>query len=412
MANPVHPASLNAYQRFRQACAVLSDTSRANLPAWYQEALELDHQVHVRLDGTNPVVFFYHRPTDVWSEGTPLSESAFTDPEEATLFGTRLVDHVRSLKGTSVGVVLHIAEEFSTAELKPELDNPASLPDLREAAYESPEEVLDDSSIPHDQASWRVIPYPAAGSEVIATTVSLSRRLEPFLNSLRDLGNACNFPVVTHSLSAPLVVISGLHSVLRRDSGKPAVAILQYPWFTAMAFFNEHLDLRLMRTLQHRGTTGTSNFRHALATTNASLEFEDPDIYIVPLGEEADSRVQDELERGFPDSKVETVRFPLSESVPEWAPEMSLAMEPSPVETENLSHTFGALRGEKWFLQDFLSPAKAMVELFPDGREMRLLRFLKLGRVAVFGLAILAVAWMAFSALSVMRRPEWSLQRG
>ena len=306
-----HPASLNAFQQYRQACSLLSDTSRATLPAWYQEALDLDYQVHIRHDGNSVRAFFYDRAKNEWSDAPPLSEATLTEEEAALIYAQQLLTHVRSLKGKSLGVVVHVADEFATAELKPGLDNPAALPDLRKIAFDTPGEILDDSSVPPNQASWRVIPYSAAGSETIGTTITLSRRLDPFFTVLRELGDSMNFPIITHSLSSPLVAMAGLHTVVSKDRGKPFVGVFLYPWFTVMAFFNEHHDLRLIRSLQHRGIRRPSNFRHALATTNASLEFEDPDLYVVPLGAEVDQKVAEDLERSFPDSHVETVNFPV-----------------------------------------------------------------------------------------------------
>jgi len=403
----VHPASLNPFQQYRQACSLLRGTSRARLPAWYQNALELDFQIHIRHDGATDRAYFYNRSKDEWSEAPLISEATLSDDDAASAYALQILKHVRSLKGTSLGVVLHIADEFATAELNPDLDNPADLKDLRETAFNNPEEILDDSSVPADQASWRVLPYPAAGSDVIGTTISLSRRLEHFVAAIRKVGDEKNFPIITHTLSAPLVSMSGLHSVIRKDSGKPAVAILQYPWFTVIAFFNEHLDLRLVRTLQHRGTPRPLNFRHALSTTNASLEFLEPDFYVVPLAEKVDLKIPEDLKRTFPDSHVQTVSFPVPASVPEWAPEVILSLEPAPQETEPLSHTFGALRDEKWFLQDFLPPGKEEIELFPSRNEMRILRLFKLGRVALFAAAILCIGWFALSVYSMTSKVEW-----
>ena len=209
MATLEHPASLNAFQQFRQACSILSETSRASLPAWYQEALELDFQLHIRVDGSSVRTFFYNRPANEWGESPPLSEEAIGDDEQTLIFAGQLLKTVRGLKGTSVGVILHIADEFATAELKPELDNPAALGDLRDTAFNNPGEILDDSSVPPDQASWRVMPYPAAGSEVIGTTITISKRLSGFVAALRKLGEDENFPIVAHTLSAPLVRLPG-----------------------------------------------------------------------------------------------------------------------------------------------------------------------------------------------------------
>ncbi len=412
MATLAHPASLNAYQQFKQACSILNETSRATLPAWYKGALELDYQLHIRTDGTTVHTFFLNKSQNQWSAGPALTEEVMADNDQATVYATQLLGHVRSLKGTSVGVILHITDEFATAELDPALDNPAALPDLRETAVNDPGAVLDDSSVPPDQASWRVMPYPAAGAEVIGTTVTLSKRMGGFLAAMRAAGEERNFPIITHALSAPLVTIMGLPAILRHDSEKPFVAILLYPWFTAMAFFNEHSDLRLIRTLQHRGLRRPPNFRQALSTTNASLEFEDPDLYVVPLGSEVDSKVAEGLMKSFPDCTVGIAAFPAVGPIPPWMPEPAISVEDLPEEQMHASHTFGVLRQEKWFLQDFLPPKKEVLELYPTSSEMRLLRILKLGRIGVAALAVLGIAWLLLGVFSVIRRPEWAFSEG
>ncbi|QTN33780.1 hypothetical protein HZ994_16155 [Akkermansiaceae bacterium] len=408
MATLEHPASLNAYQQFRQANAILKETSRAVLPAWYQEALELDFQIHIRIDGTSVRTFFFNRPANEWGEAPPLSEAALKDPEQALAFGNQILRNTRALKGNSLGVVLHIADEFATAELKPELDNPAALSDLRETAFQTPGEILDDSSVPPEQASWRVMPYPASGSEVIGTTITLSRSLADFLSVLRVLGEEQNFPIITHALSAPLVAISGMPTLIQPSGEKPFVCLLQYPWFTVLAFFSEHSELRLIRTLQHRGMRRPSNFRNALATTSASLEFVDPDIYLMPLSLDADQRFAEDLARNFPESSVVTVSHEAVGTLPPEIPEPAFSILPPPPEDSPASHTFGILVRERWFHQDFLPCQKEIVELHPTRNEMRLLRYLRLARIGVAAVAVLGLAWLAFGVFSVIRRPEWA----
>lgn len=412
MANLEHPASLNAFQQFRQACSILSTTSRASQPAWYQQALDLDYQLHIRIDGPSVHTFFYSRPANEWGEAPPLSGDAFGDTEQTLGFAKQILQKARSSKGSSIGVILHIADEFATAELKPELDNPAALHDLRDTALLNPGDVLDDSSVPPDQASWRVIPYPASGSEVIGTTITLSKRLAAFVSTLRKVGEEENFPIITHSLSAPLVAISGLPDVISPSGEKPFVAILQYPWFTVLAFFNEHSDLRLIRTLQHRGMQRPSNFRSAIATTNASLEFVDPDLYVVPLAADVDRRFADALAKDFSDSKVKTVEYETKGSLLPGIPEPAISIQAPPEGNASESHTFGMMRREKWFLQDFLPPEKEITELYPTRNEMRLLRILKLGRIGVAAVAVLGLAWLAFGVFTVIRQPAWAFNEG
>ena len=308
----------------------------------------------------------------------------------------------------SLGAILHIADEFATTELKPELDNPAALPELRDAAISDPASILEDSSILADQASWRVLPYTAAGSEVIGTTVTLTRQYAGLTAALRHAGEKANFPVITHALSAPLVAVMGLAQFLAPTPGKPFVAILQYPWFTALAFFNEHADLRLIRTLQHRGVRRATNFRNALTTTNASLEFVDPDLFLLPLGQEVDTTLEANLRVSFAACRVEIVTPPPTEGLPDWCPEPAISALPATAELPLASHTFSILRDEKWALQDFLPTPREIVEIYPSRSEMRLLRMLRLARVAVVAITILGLAYLVFGMLDLIRRPEWS----
>lgn len=409
MATYKHPASLNAFQQYAQACSILRTTTRARNPAWYQEALELDYQLHIRTDGASITSFYHDRLKGQWTVGPVLTDEALHESGNIATIAADALRHARSAGATALGVILHIADEFATTELKPEFDNPANLGALRDAAISDPASILGDSSIKADQASWRVMPYPAAGSDVIGTTITLSRQYEPLLSGFRKAGEAGNFPVITRALSAPLVAIMGLSQALERTPGRPFVAVLQYPWFTTLAFFNEHADLKLIRTLQHRGLRRPTNFRNALSTTNASLEFVDPDLFLVPLGSNVDNSLDADLQVTFYSSRVEVVRLLQDDRVPAWCPEPAIAAHPAEAApTEVLSHTFAILRDEHWALQNFIPTAPDIVEIYPDRSEMRLLGMLRLARVAVVAVAALCLAYFAFSAMSILRKIEWA----
>lgn len=409
MATFKHPASLNALQQFSQACTILRSTTRASNPAWYQDALDLNFQLHIRPDGSQISAFYFDRKKNLWSNGPTITEETLDDPSKLDLLIAEVLRHARANSATSLGVVLHIADEFATTELKPELDNPAALTDLRETAIHDPASILEDSSITADQASWRVLPYPATGSDVIGTTVTLSRQYAPLLTAFRQTGENANFPVVTHALSAPLVAVLGLAQSLEPSPGKAFVTILQYPWFTVLAFFNEHADLRLVRTLQHRGIRRPTNFRNALTTTSASLEFVDPDLFLVQLGDDVDTTLESNLRITFTTSRVEVVKHPQTAVVPEWAPEPVIAVAPPPLSSVTASsHTFTILRDDKWALQDFLPTPKEIREIYPNRSEMRLLGVLRLARVAIIGIALLFAAYFAFGVIGLVRRPEWA----
>ena len=411
MAPYQHPASLNVLQQFSQACAILRNTTRASNPAWYQDALELNLQLHIRSDGASIVTFYHDRKKAQWSAGPAFSNEILHDPARLEPLVGEVLRYARKCGSPSLGVILHIADEFATTELKPELNNPAALADLREIAIADPGSILEDSSIMVDQASWRVLPYPAANSEVIGTTITVTKHYAPLIEALRLAGDADNFPIITHALSAPLVAIMGLSQSLTPTPGKPFVAILQYPWFTALAYFNEYADLRLIRTLQHRGLRRPSNFRNALTTTSASLEFVDPDLFIIPLGANVDANLSADLKLAFASSRVEVIEQMAIEGIPAWCPEPAISVLPDAAAgVESASHTFLILREEKWALQDFLPTGKEVTEIYPSRREMKLLRGVRLARVGVFAVAVLFIAYFGFGVIDLVRRPEWDFE--
>ena len=404
-----HPASLNPLQQYRQACSILRHTTRARNPAWYQEALELPFQLHIRPDGSNYTSYYYDRHQDRWSTGPEISGSMLGDGDRFAALISGILAHARSQNTPSLGVILHVADEFATTELQPELDNPAALNELRDAAVRDPASILADSSIIPDEAAWRVIPYPATGSEAIATTVTLSRQHAAFFASLREAGEKENFPIITHALSAPLVTLMGLGRHLKPSPGRPFVAILHYDAFSVLAFFNEHADLRLLRTLQHRGMRRTADFRSALTTTSASLEFVDPDLFLVPLCAAPDDQLEASLRLAITTSRVETIQLAGPPEIPTWAPEPWLGMQTgNDAESGIDSHTFAILRNDKWALQDFLPTPREIVEIHPSRAEMRLLRVLRLSRVAVFAIMVLFLAYLLLGIVEMMRRPEWA----
>ena len=116
--------SCNSSDRHVRSCAT---PRRASNPAWYQDALELNFQLHIRPDG--PQV----SPLSISTAKRTSGAMALPDrgnPARSLETGTchrGSLRHARANGATSLGVILHIADEFATTELKPELDNPASL---------------------------------------------------------------------------------------------------------------------------------------------------------------------------------------------------------------------------------------------------------------------------------------------
>jgi hypothetical protein len=406
LVTPLHPSLLNPFQRFRQAGKISKITTRSTNKAWYQEALELDLQLHLRMDGATIISFYHDHVKGRWSNGPALTEEALYDSVKLVSFVSETLRYAKTNGATSLGVILHIADEFAITELKPELDSPGALAELRLTAITDPGSILQDTSIISDQASWRVLPYPAGGSAAIGTVVTVSQHYAPLFKLLRETGETENFPIITHALSAPLVALLGLCETLQPTAGKPFVAILQYPWFTTLAFFNGHSDLRLIRTLQHRGLRRPTNFRNSLATSNAALEFVDPDLFLVPLGSNVDATLASDLQASFTASRVEVVEQIPRERMPTWCPEPMIAVQPPLEATTKTSLTFQILREEKWALQNFLPTPPEIAEIFPARSEIKLLHWVRLTRVAVILPTLLAIGYFGYTAFEMSQRPE------
>jgi hypothetical protein len=402
-----HPGEINPFLQYRQAKAFFKRTSRAKNPAWYQGALELDFQLHIRTDGASVNAFLYDHTEKLWAPGPPLNEKALLDPELMTAYVGEAIKHVKSVGGTSLGVVFHLADEFSLTEIKPEFEDRDALPALREAAVADPASALADSVI-SDQSSSRILPYPATESPVIATAITVSHRHEPVVSAIRDLGNAEDFPIVTLSLSAPLIALLGIPGSVKRTDGKPFLAILQYPFFTVLASFNENSDLLLVRTQLHRGLRRPPNFRHAIATTTASLELIDPDLFVFPLGEDVDRALAADLSVTFTKNHVETVVISDIGTLAPWCAECIISTR-EPVEDEQLpGSTFGPFRDEKWSFQDFLPLAAEKQATYPTRNEMRLMKTARIVRLATLPVVAVAALWMFFAIYSIVSTPEWA----
>ena len=176
MANLQHPRSIKAFQQYGQACSILANSSRATNPAWYHEALELNLQLHIRVDGVDISTFYYDRNKNLWKHGPNLTSEAIKQPAKLSPFVEEVVQYARSYEATSLGVILYIADEFATTELKSDFDHSISLADLRNTAILNPNSILEDSSVIAAHASWRVLPYSASDSNTIGTTVTLSNQ--------------------------------------------------------------------------------------------------------------------------------------------------------------------------------------------------------------------------------------------
>jgi hypothetical protein len=411
-----HPSELNPLQRYRQASAILRGTSRASNDGWYQNPLDLDFQLHLHLDGTRIESATFHRPTETWAAGPSIDEDLILDTTKVPEFAEQVISLARKAGATAAGIVIHIADEFATTEIKPELDNPGALGELQELIQVEPKSVLDDGSLSATEHAWRLIPYPAPGSDTIATAVTLSRHVSDFADALRSHGAFRNFPVTTLSTSAPLVALIALPEIRPELNEKSFVCVLNYARFTVLAFFNEFGDLRLLRTLQHRGQRRPSNLRHAAATTAAAMEMSSPDIIIMPLAGEPDPQMVSDLKIVFEGSSIHEVDWKAGpfhkDSFEGVTPEMVVASDYTKEITAPLAeaHTFVTLRKDGWALQDFLPMAREKADTYPTRAEMKLLRASRYAKQGLIGVTVIALGWVGLGLFGMVRQPEWTFE--
>jgi hypothetical protein len=409
-----HPSELNELQLFLQARSVMRTTSRASNGAWYAGALELDLQLHIRIDGGPARIWLHHAAENRWEPLSEIPATIFTDPETANAFLAYLFKSAPLREAKALGVVVHIADEFATTELKPELKDPAELPELAATVENDPFQVIDDSSLPADEHSWRLLPYASKTAPGIATAVNLSRHCENFLSLCRVAGEQLDFPVRTLALSSPLTMLQSLPFLYEGDLGQPIVSILHYPLFTLLAFLDSEGNLALLRTLHHRGQRLPTNLIHAISTAGAALEFSEPAILLLPFADESSSSlISQRLHEAFPAPSIHLADWARTPFAPQTSgcefPEPPAALADSSVAGTPLSNalTFSALRDEGWAIQDFLPPPVEVVERFPNQSEMRLLRIARFARIGFAAAAAAALVWAGVSVFGIVHRPEW-----
>ncbi len=138
--NLSQPDSISFKQRFKQAKKLLKQTSRANNPNWYADALAVNIQLHIFV-GSDSGAISYIRNTEsgAWAKGPNISPEMEEDPSllKPVLDGI-IAEYLSEAKAPGLGVILYVADEFSTAELGPEHQNPAEVEELRKLIKENP----------------------------------------------------------------------------------------------------------------------------------------------------------------------------------------------------------------------------------------------------------------------------------
>lgn len=337
----LHPDTLSTLKAFRQIKKINRSTSRSSNPNWYKDALGLDIQWHIFVGSDSGAISFIRNVKDgSWAKGPNITTEMQERPEllQQTLAGIQK-EYLAKDKKPALGIILYVADEFATAELGPEHQNPAEIHELRRLIKQDPSSILEDQSISNTSHSWRLFPYPGAvGGTAFATAISLSRKHDALLTYCRKYGRENDFPILTRALSAPLCTISALPWMLEKTPENGFVTILHYPRFSVLAFFNIHGDLILIRTLQHHGNAPFApNTATAIMTTATSLELANPHVFILPMAGFAPMGLSGSISSIMPESEVITL-----------SPTSSQLHIPTAPSAASKSELLGVTRPWKW----------------------------------------------------------------
>ncbi|WP_018970724.1 hypothetical protein [Rubritalea marina] len=347
------PDQLNFISRYKQAKLLAKNTSRRTNPFWYSDALAVNIQLHIFVGSdTGAISYIRNVETNEWAKGPNISP----EMEEDTSLLIPVLEGIRTeyfteSKRPGLGVVLYIADEFSTCELGPEHQNPRAIDELRKLIKENPASILEDQTVSNESHAWRLFPYPGANSDQnFATAIAFTRRHEALMKQFRGWGNDNNIPIRTRAISAPLCAIAALPWLLKEKPDNGFITVYHYPRFTVLGFFNNNGDLVLIRTLQHHsGLPFSPQTASAIMSAAASMEITSPNVYIIPMAGATPMGMSDSLSSMLQGSEVSTL-----------SPTSSALHIPTAPSAANKQSDLGVTRPWKW------SDLTAQTELTSD----------------------------------------------
>lgn len=410
MDSLVHPTQLSVWQKFLQARRLHKETSRSKNPDWYRDALELDCQLHLFLEGDEisdaHISCCGKESKKDWIKvSAPALDSSEEDLQE---YITTIRGEFTNTKCRSLGVVLHLADEFAISELDHANERPDDLGELSNQLTTAPQEVLEDHSVSIDERSFRLFPYPGAKQgQLFGSAITISRTHHEFLFRFRQLGENLNFPIRTAALSAPLVALAALPQVASQLPSKPFSIFFSYTTFSVIAFFTAGGDLVMLRSVRHHAGGAPPHVGRIIQTMAAALELTEPLVYVLPLSKKDGENLAALPE--LPNASIlnwrESAQFDVDVPLEFQGPSLLKMNE----EREGLaaSETFRGMAEQNWATQDFLPATADEADLYPSQLEMKALRFGGLGlRVGAAALAVF-LGLTGVRAFTILRDEAW-----
>lgn len=412
MESLVHPTELSAWGRFLQARSLHRETNRSKNPDWYRPALALNCQLHLFAEGEGIATARLASRSGglvTWTEVEPPELDADLETLRGYLANLRS-EHL-SGKARSLGVVLHLADEFAISEIAPLHEVPDDLVELKFLLEEAPQEVIEGQTHAADQVSFRFFPYPGTENmQQPGAAIQISRKHQEFLRLFRDLAEETKFPVRTMGLSAPLVTLAGLPRIIPTLPGQPFCVVLSYSTFSVLAFFSAEGELLMLRSIRNHSSGVAPNVGAVVHTMSAALELDDPVSLVLPLSQKDGRDKVPQLQN------ASLLDWNEIEAVVDGVPfefQVATGEKLAPEQRQGLAgtRTFDEIDTNEWATQDFLAPSQEESEMLPGTVEMKVLRFGGIGLKVAAVLLLLAGGWTGLRAFQILRDPAWHAKR-
>ena len=437
--NLKHPSELNPWQVYRQTKKLTKHTSRARNADWYHTAFELDRQWHLWLDGENVVSAVFDRRSDSWHEGPELPEFAEAPgggiatslaPAEAV---TELHGILKNLlsgkdlkaggKSKSLGVVVHVAGDFSLADISGEYAADDEYGAVNELLTLEPQMALGDANADALAWAWRALPYwGVVDGERRSTAVQVSREHHALVAEMRHWGESNNIPVIASAVSAPLEALRLAPYYLEWTPGDGDMILLHYRRFSAFAVLGPSGELLMMRALPHVGDRRhPARIGETLVNTAASMNLAAPRVHIVPMCDHGPNELVGDLAQFFSNrDPMDIGVIDLSDianlaDVPGGRLEMLLADADvfTADEAEDLplteSDTFVQL-SESWATEDFYGLSAYEQEVYPERKDLKLLTIAGMVKMLLLMVTLALAGWTGFDYMRTASTDAWKLK--
>ncbi|HCN30091.1 MAG TPA: hypothetical protein DIT64_15400, partial [Verrucomicrobiales bacterium] len=417
---------------YRQARAVASKTSRGTDGDWYREPDDLAWQWHIWFDGGREVASAaFSRLDNQWRPGPALPLASLTTAENASeLLGELISTSYYSQKPKSLGVILHVADEFALAEMAQTLEAAAEGGEdfkiLRYNLVDEPLEMLADREVSTDTTSWRLLPFWGAGpGQTRSVAMALSRAREPFMQKLMAEGEKMRLPVRVSVTSAPLEALAAL-PLIQPEARGGRLVVMPYLKYTAVFALSPEGELRAARSLSHRGGSltpagfGDILWNMAVAAELAGADHAGkPRLLLASSNQRAVEAAAKDLELySLSRQELECEILDLG-SLPQLAAIPGNLMELMIYDSAAIeqvraggaplggTETFPAL-WQGWAGQNFMDLAR-LDTLYPTLSDLRMLRFSTWFVVLLVFTLVSTGAYGTWSLFSAMNHPSWEL---